>query len=85
MTKEPLNPPSINPNFNLLPETQEFIKEHGLNSFIKDIEKRAMIFAMKESLGKINQVQRTLKISKSLLYRIHQELIENHGEGYYKN
>lgn len=60
---------------------REFINEHGLPALINKFEKEALAYMLEESEGRINEVQRRLQISKSLLYRIMGDLKES-GEAH---
>ncbi len=47
-----------------------FIKEHGLPDLIKSLEAEVFAEAWEQSGGKVNEVTRNLKLSKSMYYRI---------------
>lgn len=47
-----------------------FIREHGLPDLIKSIETEAFEEAWQENGGKVNEITRGLKLSKSMYYRI---------------
>jgi DNA-binding NtrC family response regulator len=52
---------------------EEHVFEHGLRSYISQIEKRAVEEAMIRNHGKITACIKDLKISSSAFYRILQE------------
>lgn len=49
------------------------MKNDGLPSLIKEVERKALELSLEETNGRINEACRVLKISKSLLYRIQKE------------
>ncbi len=52
------------------PLLKNYLMEYGLPALVKAIETEAITMALKENHGKINEVGRKLKVSKSVLYRI---------------
>lgn len=52
---------------------EEYVQNHGLRSFISNLEKRAVEESMKRNKGKITACIKELKISSSAFYRILQE------------
>src|SRR5690606_37854403 len=52
---------------------QDYVLQHGLRSYINNIEKKAVEESMKRNNGKITACIKELKISSSAFYRILQE------------
>ncbi|MGK0367250.1 MAG: DNA-binding NtrC family response regulator [Thermoproteota archaeon] len=52
----------------------DYCEEFGLPALIKKIESDIMLKTIKTSNGKVNEIGRKLKISKSVLYRIQKDL-----------
>ncbi len=51
----------------------DYVFQHGLNSYIAQIEKKAVEEALRRNQGKITACIRDLRISSSAFYRILQE------------
>lgn len=64
----------------LSPKMKQYILDHGHPSFIKELEIEILSMALDKFDGKINEIQRRLKISKSMLYRIYNNLKEQNSE-----
>jgi DNA-binding NtrC family response regulator len=54
---------------------RDYIRVHGLPALIVEIEKEAMAQAQQEFGNKLNEIARKLRISKSVYYRIQEELL----------
>jgi DNA-binding NtrC family response regulator len=52
---------------------EDYVQNHGLRSYITNLEKRAVEESMKRNKGKITACIKELKISSSAFYRILQD------------